>query len=1052
MFSLSCILILLIAFGANGQTNDINNLNYEKGYPFGKLRLAEEGHNEELIPSHDMEMQELTQDLPARDMPISKQDLSEHIQPLQTPCVGARPLTKLAFPKDKTKFIHCRDEYHYEITTCPNRGSFNEQTSTCEYVAPLINKCEQEKPCLNDGLCQVVSNSTFKCNCKKDWTGDRCETPLNSCVTKPCGASADCRSLKTADYEQDYVCVCHGLRGYGLNCQEIVPNPCLTTTEQFYPFAFSQRAYIQCDGELIHFQPCGASLFWNQEDKFCDRKRPPKPKLPTLVPKPVAAIIKEIPREEEVEEDFEDVPVETTTIAQIEQSYSYGQKGKDEKETLGFIPARVANRQQLLSNVANQQTGLNQNLREKELNTQDLSNQFSQSVDTTQIRQDFASKQKQWPTQSLEMNLRQPVSIQSGRVQQLPQEIRQQWVPSTTTTTTTVRPVFAESEIDEEEFEDESHSQNVQPQQNQAFGSKQWLNHLPDMKTQNNQRFVSQTIQNQPIALEPVVQNGNRVSGFSNQNIREQENSWKTKPLGQVTGNQALSSSSFTTQNLGVPTQQWQGSETLRNQQRLPEQSVQTSVETTTLPIVIVSQGSQNQNTREFENTWQNRPVNHLMGTKLSQPVGFNSQNFAAQPQTWQNTQSQLNQQQLSSKFPEVASTLENKNRFNSGLQSNNQQLWQNKNTNQLRQNLNQVEELAESHEVPSISEQTHTTQFLPNQRTQTTVSEVTTDFNNGRLSKPNVLPLKQETQRFVAQPQSWQNKNTNQLRQNLNQVEELTESHEVPSISEQTHATQFLPNQRTQTTVSEVTTDFTNGRLSKPNVSPLKQETETFGNQQRFNRVQEGKEQNTQRFVGQPQSWQTSETVRSQPMFLNQNQQSSFETSDSGSNTVRSQGIRVPQEQEHSWQSQPIKSQTDTMLVFKPTSWAQTPKQEATFKPQSWTQNQPTTFTEESSQFGLNQPQKGLPVQTSQSWSNNQQMQKTQFTDVDESKIQGTSDFAARPVGTSLSQNLRERQTSRPVERIPQESNTVVVQQTTERKTIETMPTQHSASWQTRQ
>ncbi|CAF3993687.1 unnamed protein product [Adineta steineri] len=951
MFSLSCILILLIAFGANGQTNDINNINYEKGYPFGKLRLAEEGHNEELIPSHDMEMQELTQDLPARDMPISKQDLPEHIQPLQTPCVGARPLTKLAFPKDKTKFIHCRDEYHYEITTCPNRGVFNEQTSTCEYVAPLINKCEQEKPCLNDGLCEVVSNSTFKCNCKKDWTGDRCETPLNSCVKKPCGASADCRSLKTADYEQDYVCVCHGLRGYGLNCQEIVPNPCLTTTEQFYPFAFSQRAYIQCDGELIHFQPCGASLFWNQEDKFCDRKRPPKPKLPTLVPKPAAVLIKEIPREEEVEEDFEDVPVETTTIAQIEQSYSYGQKGKDEKETLGFIPARVANRQQLLSNVANQQTGLNQNLREKELNTQDLSNQFSQSVDTTPIRQDFASKQKQWPTQPLEMNLRQPVSIQSGRVQQLPQEIRQQWVPSTTTTTT-VRPVFAESEIDEEEFEDESHSQNVQPQQNQAFGSKQWLNHLPDMKTQNNQRFVSQTIQNQPIALETVVQNGNRVSGFSNQNIREQENSWKTKPLGQVNANQGLSSSSFTTQNLGVPTQQWQGSETLRNQQRFPEQNVQSSVETTTLPNVIVSQGSQNQNTREFENTWQNRPVNHLMGTKLSQPVGFNSQNFAAQPQTWQNTQSQLNQQHLSSNFPEVASTLENKNRFNSGLQSNNQQLWQNKNTNQLRQNLNQVEELTESHEVPSISEQTHTTQFLPNQRTQTTVSEVTTDFNNGRLSKPNALPLKQETQRFVAQPQSWQ----------------------------------------------------------------------------------------------------TSETVRSQPMFLNQNQQSSFETSDSGSNTVRSQGIRVPQEQEHSWQSQPVKSQTDTMLVFKPTSWAQTPKQETTFKSQSWPQSQPTTFTEESSQFGLNQPQKGLPVQNSQSWSNNQQMQKTQFTDVDESKMQTTSDFAARPVGSSLPQNLRERQTSRTVERIPQESNTVVVQQTTERKTIETMPTQHSASWQTRQ
>ena len=53
-----------------------------------------------------------------------------------------------------------------------------------------------------------------------------------------------------------------------------MPNPCLAESEQFFPFAFSQRLYIQCDGESLFFQPCAQSLYWNQEDKLCDRRRP----------------------------------------------------------------------------------------------------------------------------------------------------------------------------------------------------------------------------------------------------------------------------------------------------------------------------------------------------------------------------------------------------------------------------------------------------------------------------------------------------------------------------------------------------------------------------------------------------------------------------------------------------------------------------------------------------------------------------------------------------------------------------------------------------------
>lgn len=108
--------------------------------------------------------------------------------------------------------------------------------------------------------------------------------------------------MKTNDYEQDYVCVCHSKKGYGLNCEEsknklwvnriskysnsidlAVPNPCLKSTEQFFPFAYSQHAYLQCDGEIVYFQPCGLVLYWNQEEKVCDRKKPPKLNLSALL-------------------------------------------------------------------------------------------------------------------------------------------------------------------------------------------------------------------------------------------------------------------------------------------------------------------------------------------------------------------------------------------------------------------------------------------------------------------------------------------------------------------------------------------------------------------------------------------------------------------------------------------------------------------------------------------------------------------------------------------------------------------------------------------------
>ncbi len=55
---------------------------------------------------------------------------------------------------------------------------------------------------------------------------------------------------------------------------DTVPNPCLaasTEQEQYYSFAFSAQAFVQCNGDILYVRPCPGGLYWNQELKICDR-------------------------------------------------------------------------------------------------------------------------------------------------------------------------------------------------------------------------------------------------------------------------------------------------------------------------------------------------------------------------------------------------------------------------------------------------------------------------------------------------------------------------------------------------------------------------------------------------------------------------------------------------------------------------------------------------------------------------------------------------------------------------------------------------------------
>ncbi|UJR27069.1 hypothetical protein I4U23_008371 [Adineta vaga] len=844
MRSLSFILVLLIAFGVHGQTNDNNDNNadnIEKGYPFGKLRILEDGKTEELIASDNSEIPRSNQ----------KSADTSNVQPLPSPCGGSQPSSKIAYSKDKTKYIFCRDEFHYEILTCPDGVEFNEQTNACDVSAtiPLVNRCETLKPCLNEGVCSVLSNSTFKCTCRPDWTGDRCETPMNSCVNKPCGPNAECRPLATNDYEQDYVCVCHTLKGYGLNCREAVPNPCLTTTEQFYPFAFSQHAYIQCDGELIYFQPCGPLLYWSQEEKICDRKRPAKIDLPAFLTKVSSDNTKNSNQEQTVDNsDKEEMVVKTRM--QIEREKPLTQDNKQDKDGfLSFVPARVANRQQLLANMNNQQGVSNQNLHEKEQKNQEFITQLPSITDSNQIRQDSLTVPKKWQFVPTNNGHRQ-----SDQTQFTKQNTQQKWTPSSTERS------FLQSNMDESESEHEHENQPQQnfQQKNQAFGTKQWIDQLQDGNTQNNQRFAvqpqlqrtSQTVQNQEHfpednqnafrSFSKTPQNTHNLQGFQKQNSFEHEQTRQIRP------NQFA-----------------QTSQTFQNRPQTQDFSEKKMIETDKpTQNMIRLQDFRNKNFQDQEQSWQQR-----------------SNNMATQPQTWQKSDNQLFQteEQAGSNLREVTS-IDNGNRFNTGFQKTNQrfttqpQTWQEKQTlgnPQQFQTQNQ-ETLVETGAKPQkviLSQDFQDQEQSWENRFQTQNQPTVVDTV---MKSQKVVP----SQSFQGQEQPWQNRFQSQNQgkfvetttrpqkvvplQNFQEQEQSWENKftKQPVKTQTSQVFAFKPTQWSETPKQEKTFS-SQSRLSQDQQS-LNTDTsfQTQNTQFAFPQQQQQKETSTSNTFGQSRTW----------------------------------------------------------------------------------------------------------------------------------------------------------------------------------------------------
>jgi len=166
-------------------------------------------------------------------------------------------------------YLHCTSENQFVVNKCVEGLFWDQQERACVLDRPLIKtgKCS-EFPCEN-GDCEDIDGTQFRCVCKAGYEGNFCETMIDSCASNPCQNGGKC-----LPYAGGYTCACHD-KVVDECCCHGIKNPCpsksriIPGVNNYFPHLFTNR-YIHCDFEGRAFsRNCPESLKWHQSTLSC---------------------------------------------------------------------------------------------------------------------------------------------------------------------------------------------------------------------------------------------------------------------------------------------------------------------------------------------------------------------------------------------------------------------------------------------------------------------------------------------------------------------------------------------------------------------------------------------------------------------------------------------------------------------------------------------------------------------------------------------------------------------------------------------------------------
>jgi len=186
-----------------------------------------------------------------------------------TLCRGQRAETVIPLDNGR-RFVVCIDDGKGYEQQCPKGLHYHPDSRRCERkLGPLESPCASQ-PCLNGGQCVQTDVSSYKCQCAAGFDGKTCELDATFCQNQqPCGQSPDvrCQSFRWGAALQ-YVCIIQNGAAYGLNAQQVQPNPC-TGTDGTQSLFFSDKGFIMCDGESMFPESCPGGTVWDDLNKAC---------------------------------------------------------------------------------------------------------------------------------------------------------------------------------------------------------------------------------------------------------------------------------------------------------------------------------------------------------------------------------------------------------------------------------------------------------------------------------------------------------------------------------------------------------------------------------------------------------------------------------------------------------------------------------------------------------------------------------------------------------------------------------------------------------------